>query len=172
MRTLALALLAVSASAQPVRPLAVGVPAAPSPLYRAGTATVVGGIGALTGGGLAALGTGFVILAANECGFDGCPGGHPGGEGLIAAAFVVGGVVGSTVFLRAIGEPEASYRGIVPYHGIGRDDWRRGLVGSLVGSAVGLGVAVLLPTTEGGTEWLAVPVAQGLGAGLAISVGR
>lgn len=179
MRVLALALLSLAAvaRAQPVTPSPPASPdhagdagAGVSPAYRVGMGSLLASTGAAGAGGLAALSVNLIALGLNGCGFDGCPGDPPDLDAMLVTSLAVGGIAGGTLVLRAVGQTRAEYRGILPYPGIGPDDWRRGLVGALVGTLPGIAVAVLIGPTESGAEWVALPLAQGLGAGLAIGL--
>ena len=167
MRVLVLALLAGSASAQPVASLRLdaALPEADGPRgIRVVSGTAFGTAGALIGSGGAALG---VLLAA--CGPFGCTG--PDLMVPLVVAFSAGGAVGSAVLVEMVARD-------LGWGGFGRpadlglrhgDGWRA-LAGAAGGTIPGLLVVALIGPTEGGGEWLAVPIAQGLGTGLALSL--
>ena len=179
---LSLVLLAVAADAQPVvSTLGAERPAfdqirlvsgETSPFYRGAVASAMGTAGAMAVGGSAALATGLIVLGVRGCGFDGCPGPEPDFGALVTTVYVIGGAVGSTLLLRMVSQSRPDPRGLLPDLGLDADDWRRGVVGTIVGTGVGVGVALLVGEVRGesGAEWLAVPIAQGLGAGVAIAL--
>ncbi|MEM7787664.1 MAG: hypothetical protein AAF594_08050 [Bacteroidota bacterium] len=184
-RPLLLALaLAGSAAAQPVAPSASGVRLAvaaddlrlgatdPAPVYTGAIATLFGTSGAFLGAGGSAITLLLVELVIRECSPFGCPDGG-GDEGLPAryiAAYVAGGVAGAAISVRAFGAAPRSPYALLPDPGIESDDWKRALVGALVGTLPGITAALLIPPSEAGVEWIAVPIAQGLGAGIAVAL--
>ena len=188
----ALAALAVaaaaSASAQPTAPrvaLAYRLPAevavagavasngSPdvSPAYRTAVTTVVAGTGATLGATLPLM---FVVLSSSGLG---ATDQRSVSDGVLVAVAGVGSVVGAGLAVYAIGEDEASYDGILPYADIRREDWPAALAGAAAGLLPGIAVALLiqqaLPSdADPFLSYLAVPVVQGLGASVAISLSR
>lgn len=167
MRALSLVLLAVSASAQPVAPLRLGAafPEADVPTgVRVVSGTAFGTAGALIGGGGAALG---VLLTA--CGPFGCTG--PDLTVPLVVAFTAGGAIGSAVLVEMVAR-DAGWPGLGRPADLGLrpgDGWRA-LAGAAVGTVPGLLIVALVGPTEGGGEWLAVPLAQGIGTGIALGL--
>jgi len=160
-------LLTAAASAQPVAlplppaRLAVvvlnGVPredAGSGLRFVVGTSMAVGG--SIVGAGLGALTVLALALDASDR--------------ALVVGFTAGGVVGSALAVAVATEalglptlwpaPSAAFR---------RDDWLRALAGAAAGSVPGLLIATGLQGEDPGW-WLAVPIAQALGAGLAIAL--
>ena len=166
---LAASSLATSASAQPVAfdpSVRAGLVAASdvSPVTRAAAATAFGTVGAVLGSGGAILG---VFLTA--CGPFGCADSDLAAP--FVAAFVVGGVVGSAVLVELVAR-DVGWTGFGrPVDlGLRRGDGWRALAGAAVGTVPGLLVVALVGPSEGGVEWVAVPIAQGIGTGIALSL--
>ncbi|WP_412070336.1 hypothetical protein [Rubrivirga sp. IMCC43871] len=122
--------------------------------------------GSLIGSSLSAVVV--VLAAASQCGFSGCSEDEGEVQRLAAVSGVVGGAVGSAM---VVGWMSATPQGrsFFPSVDVGSGDWRRALVGAAVGTVPGVLVAAL-----GGSEtsllWLAVPVSQGIGAGVAVGL--
>jgi hypothetical protein len=172
MRAVLLSLLVAStligsAAAQPVVSprLGTALPEAAVPAGgRAVAGTAFGTAGAIVGGGGAALG---VLLTA--CGPFGCTG--PDLTVPLIVAFSAGGAVGSAVLIEAVARDLGwgGYRRPADL-GLRRGDGWRALAGAAVGTVPGLVAVALIGPTESGGEWLAVPIAQGIGTGIALSL--
>ncbi|PAP76705.1 hypothetical protein [Rubrivirga marina] len=174
MRALLLALLAISATAQPVASLRLGAPlpeADVSPGLRATAGTLFGTTGAFVGGGSAALGVVMVGFVAGDCSPFGCAGTVPDLTVPLVVAFASGGALGSAVAVHLIATDAGRRYGTRAADvGFRRDDWARALAGALVGTVPELLAVALIGPSEGGGEWIAVPIAQGLGTGLALAL--
>ena len=156
-------------------PVSLGSSSSASPGYRAAAATVVGGLGSALGATAPVLVYGVYALATAP--------GLGGGESrfsatpVLAVTMAAGATVGTAAFVYAIGGDEASYEGLIPYPGLRKSDWKLALVGATVTLLPGLGAALLIQQAlPAGADpfltYLAVPVAQGLGAAIAISLSR
>ena len=185
MRTLSLALLVVSAPFAATEALAqpavaygadVGV-ARPvggtPPVYRTAVASTVGTVGSVLGGAAPALV--YLVVSAPGLG-TGSSGDTEFSPGL-AVAMAAGATLGTAAFVYVIGGDEAGYQGILPYPDLRKSDARPALVGAALAFLPGLGAALLIqqalpPDTDPFLTYLAVPVAQGLGAAVAISLSR
>ena len=142
-----------------------------SPAYRTAVTTVVAGTGATLGATLPLM---FVVLSSSGLG---ATDQRSVSDGVLVAVAGVGSVVGAGLAVYAIGEDEASYDGILPYADIRREDWPTALAGAAAGLLPGIAVALLiqqaLPSdADPFLSYLAVPVVQGLGASVAISLSR
>ena len=172
------ALLAAAAYAQPVtsvRPLATdarlvvaleaGFPDDPSDVYRGAVAggTALGGalLGSAGAVGLLVIGT----VVAYDCSPFGCGESVPDLFTPAAVSVMVGGAVGGTV---AVALMTGSMRSPSGALALRPGDWRRALVGSLIGTLPGALVA--LAVDGSGVEWVAVPITQSIGAGIAVGL--
>ena len=167
---LALLLLAPAASAQPL----AASPASPvswsltTPDDRSASdvvsAIAVGTGGAIIGAGAGALGALFVAVSADDCRRIGCD-----GPTFYVVALSAGGMVGSAVLVEMVARDLGWGRFWHVDTGLRPGDGWRALAGAAIGTVPGLLTVALIGPTEGGGEWIAVPIAQGLGTGIALS---
>ena len=174
---LAASSLATSARAQPVVPLApaglgpsFASSTGPSPAGRAAAGALLGTTGAFVGGGSAALGVLAVAYVIGDCSPFGCAGPVPDLSAPLVVAFTAGGAVGSAVMIGLTSSGAAGWRSREPLELFAPGAWRRALAGAALGSVPGLLVVALVGPSEGGVEWVAVPIAQGIGTGIALSL--
>lgn len=125
-------------------------------------------------GGLVAVTAVFVLDAAQAgCSPFGCTGTLRGGH-LYTAAWALGGAAAATGNVLWLERYDRSAPSVLPAPDVRRGDWRWALAGVAVGTAVGVGVqsAFLNLDDEDSSVWpvFAVPVAQGLGAGVALAL--
>ena len=171
MRTaLLVALLTASASAQPLASSFGAAAWSPTPSDVPPGVVVVSGAafgtaGALIGSGGAALTLAFIAFTSDDGDLFGSGSALP-----YAVAFTAGGAVGSAVMIGMVSEGLAGRWAGPVDSGLRPGDWRRALVGAAVGSVPGLLTVALIGPSEGGLEWIAVPIAQGIGAGFAIGL--
>ena len=185
-------LLALSASAVTAQPLAALAPPAQapppgvrsgagpphppvSPVYRGVMATLVGGIGSTLGAAAPAVVYGlYAIGTAPGLGGARADSDVPSELGVVMA---VGATAGTAAFVYVFSGDASDYRGLIPYPDLRKSDWQPALVGAIAALLPGLGAAYLvrqaLPAdADPFLSYLAVPVAQGLGAAVAIQISR
>lgn len=114
----------------------------------------------------------YLLMTSCACGDDG------GRQGrLLVLSGAASGWVASTLAMVVLGQPADIRAMVLPgtheiWTPLGRTDWQRGLIGGLVGTAIGAGTILLVGPGESGLGWAALPLAQGIGTGLAVSLRR
>ncbi len=179
MRPLLLAL--VLTAAVRAQPVATAAPRAvqraisldgadPSPAYPVAVGSSLAISGATVGAGGGAVVVFVVAYVLSDCSPFGCGETFPDIALPTAIAFTAGGILGSTVIVRLASDaPTVRWPWLLPDLGLELGAWRKALAGAVVGSIPGLLVATGLQDAGPGW-WFAVPVAQGLGAGIALAL--